>query len=109
MSGTPHPVDQIDIQSSAKRVTVTVKVVPGATRTRIAGVLDRALRVAVAAPPEAGKANDELLRFVTRKLGLKRGDVEIVRGHTQRLKIIAVSTLAAAAIRDRLREWLDES
>ena len=41
-----------------------MKVVPGASRTRLAGQLGDALKVAVAAPPEAGKANAALIELL---------------------------------------------
>lgn len=46
-----------------------VKVVPGASRSEIVGRLGAALKVRVAAPPEGGKANREVLALLAERLG----------------------------------------
>ncbi|MGB9626422.1 MAG: DUF167 domain-containing protein, partial [Phycisphaerae bacterium] len=45
-------------------VEVAVKVVPGSSRDRIMGVLGDALKIAVAAPPEKGKANQAVIEVL---------------------------------------------
>ena len=45
-------VDAVEITLGVGGVELTVKVVPGASRTRVAGVWGTALKLAVAAPPE---------------------------------------------------------
>jgi uncharacterized protein (TIGR00251 family) len=50
-----------------------VKAVPGASRTEIVGRLGDALKVRVAAPPEGGKANREILRLLAARLALVSG------------------------------------
>ena len=71
-------------------VFVALKVVPGSSRSRIVGVLGDRLKVAVAAAPERGAANDEVCRLLAQRLGLKRADVRIVAGSTHPLKIASV-------------------
>jgi len=44
----------------------------------------------VAAPPQKGKANDELIGYLAKALGVARGELEIVRGATSRRKWIRV-------------------
>lgn len=83
-------------------VEFTVKVVPGASRTTLAGVLGTALKVSVAAPPEAGKANAAVVKLLADALGVKKSHVSIVSGHTQPLKRVAVAGLSAAAAQQRL-------
>jgi hypothetical protein len=61
-----------------------------------------ALRVAVAAPPEAGKANAALVRYLAELFGVKRRAVEVVSGHGRSLKRIAIAGLTAEAARARL-------
>jgi uncharacterized protein (TIGR00251 family) len=68
-------------------------VVPGASRSGIAGVLGDRLKVRVAAPPEGGKANRALVELLSRWLGVR--DVEIVAGHSSAEKIVRVTGLAA--------------
>ncbi len=92
----------IEIIATADGIELTVKVVPGASRTKVVGSLGHALKLAVAAPPEAGKANDAVRRLLAELLGVKRADVSIVAGQTQPLKRIAVAGVSVAQARQRL-------
>jgi uncharacterized protein (TIGR00251 family) len=92
----------VEIRATPGGIELTLKVVPGASRTRVAGVLGTALKVAVAAPPEGGKANAAVMRLLAEALGVSKSDVEIVSGHGQRLKRVAVRGLTAADARARL-------
>ena len=66
---------------------IRVKVIPRSAKTRIVGTMaDGTLKIKVAAPPEKGKANQELLRFLSRHY--KSNQVEIISGHASALKII---------------------
>ena len=69
----------------------TVRVVPRASRSEIAGEHDGALRVRVAAPPVEGAANEELRRTLARALGVSARNVEIVGGQSSRTKRVRVS------------------
>ena len=71
-------------------VKLNLWVLPGAKRTEITGEKEGAITVKVAAPPVEGKANEELIRFLAEKLGLKRGSVTIESGRRGRRKIVRV-------------------
>lgn len=62
---------------------------------------DGRIKVRVAAPAEGGKANRELILFLTRELGLPRSAVRIVAGLSARDKVIEVRGTSA-----RLASWL---
>lgn len=83
-------------------VELNVKVVPGASRTKISGILGTALKVTVAAPPEGGKANAAVVKLLASLLGLQRRDVQIVGGRTRPLKRIRLAGLSAEEARRRL-------
>ena len=46
-----------EIQKTEGGLVFSVKVVPGSSRTQLAGVLDGAIKIKVSAPAEKGKAN----------------------------------------------------
>lgn len=91
-------------------MAITVKVVPGASRTAIVGLWGDALRLSVAAPPEAGKANAAVRKLIAAALKVKRGAVALVAGETRPLKRFTIRGLnvdqARAAIADALRSRL---
>ena len=75
---------------------------PNAARNELVGFSEGVLRVRVAAPPVKGKANNELIAFLARKLGLSKGDLTILRGHTSRHKLISIAGLTREELNQRL-------
>jgi len=69
---------------------LTVKVHPRARRTALAGRLGDAWKLALAAPPVDGKANEECLRFFAELAGVPKSRVRIVSGSTSRMKVVEV-------------------
>lgn len=81
---------------------IHLHVVPRASRTQIAGLHDGRLKLQVAAPPVDGEANDAIVRFFAKALGVGRDAVEIAAGATGKRKTVAVSGLDAATAAARL-------
>lgn len=57
-----------------------MKVVPGASRDRIAGQLGDALKVQVSVPPERGRANAAVSALLAKTLGVSAKDVSVIHG-----------------------------
>lgn len=81
---------------------VDVKVVPGASRSRIAGPFGEGLRVSVAAPPERGKANAAVCELIADALSLRPSQVVVLRGETSARKTLHVLPLAPDEVARRL-------
>jgi uncharacterized protein (TIGR00251 family) len=75
-----------------------VLVQPRASRTRVVGEHGGRLKVALAAPPVEGEANEALVAFLAGALGVRRSDVAIVRGATGRRKAVRVQGVEPAAV-----------
>jgi uncharacterized protein len=73
-----------------------VRVVPRASKTAVAGEHDGRLRVRVAAPPVEGAANEELVRFLAKALGVPARDVEVLSGHASKSKRVRARGAKAA-------------
>lgn len=67
-------------------IELSIKVVPGASRSEVAGVLGDRLKVRVAAPAEGGKANRAVAKLLKEWLGAT--EVEIVSGPSRALKTV---------------------
>jgi len=89
-------------------VRITVRVKPGASRTKVAGAYgeDRALVVAVNAPPVDGAANEAVVEALADALGVRKRDISITSGHTARTKVVAIETSDESAVRQRVDELL---
>ena len=82
----------------------TVRVVPRASKSSVAGEYDGALRVRVAAPPVEGAANEELTRLLAQALGVPTRSVEITHGRVSKTKRVRVSGADPARLRRLLTE-----
>ncbi|MBX3296362.1 MAG: DUF167 domain-containing protein [Acidobacteria bacterium] len=92
----------IEVTESDRDVTFSVKVVPRASRTEIAGEIGGAVRVRVSLPPVDGAANDELIRLIAKRLSVPRSAVEIVSGKASRSKLVRVTGVTSGQLRDGL-------
>lgn len=92
----------IEIQERDGGVTLRVRVVPRASRSMIAGEIDGAVKTRIASPPVDGAANEELVRFLAKLLGVGRNSVQILAGQTSKNKIIGVSGISVELIRSKL-------
>ena len=81
---------------------ITVKVHPRARRSALAGRLGDAWKLALAAPPVDGKANDECVRFFAEFAGVPRSRVRIVTGLTSRLKVVEIEGVPQEDLERRL-------
>ena len=79
-----------------------VKVVPGASRSRVAGPHGAGVRVQVAEPPERGRANEGMLRVLAEALGVRVADLALVAGASSPRKSVHVRTLAPDEVGRRL-------
>jgi hypothetical protein len=75
---------------------------PRAKKSRVVGIRGEALEVAIAAPPIDGAANEELIRFMGKLLGIPRRDIQLVRGDSSREKLLAISGLSIVEVEARL-------
>lgn len=89
---------------SADAVSVTLRVMarPGASRLGLLRVDPRGLVIGVAAAPERGKANAELIETVARMAGVARSAVEMVAGAAARRKSLRITCADPGAIAARL-------
>jgi len=81
---------------------VSLKVHPNATRNEITGLTDQTFQVRISAPPSKGKANKELIDFLSRTLGISLSSLTITKGVTSRNKLIAIDGLSQEEVTRRL-------
>ncbi len=81
---------------------VPVRVHPGAHRNEVLGFRNGVLEVKIAAPPEKGKANKELIDFLGKLLEVSQSRLTILRGQTSRSKLIAIDGLSQEEVVKRL-------
>jgi len=83
-------------------VTFSVRVQPRASRSRIIGEYNGALKIQLAAPPVDGEANQECVRFLAKLFRLSRNQIEIISGQTSRNKVIRICNISGEKFMERL-------
>jgi uncharacterized protein (TIGR00251 family) len=92
--------------SEIQAISLAVKVTPRASGDGVVGWCSEAhdeLSVRVTAAPEGGKANAAVIKVLARSLGIPKSGIEVVRGHTSRHKLLAI-TLDGKAF----RQWSED-
>ena len=80
------------------RAVVPVKALPNAPRSGLAGVRGGEVAIRVAAAPDKGRANEELVRFLADRLGIAKSAVALETGATNRHKAVSLPVEAAAEL-----------
>ena len=92
----------IPFQEKPEGVFFQIKVLPRSSHCEVAGMHGEALKIKITAPPLEGKANDEVVRFLSKHLGVKAVQVSIVHGEHSHIKTIAVYGMTGQQLRDCL-------
>ena len=87
-------------------VLLPVRAQPNARRAGVVGEQNGALKVAVTAPPEDGRANAALLEVLREALGLKRSQLGLASGQTSRDKRFLISGVGREELAARLARLL---
>ncbi len=86
-----------------RQENINIQVQPNARRNEVLGFEDGILHVKVAAPPVKGKANKELVLFLSQLIGVSKSSINIRSGLTSKRKVIAITGLDRDQIVERLK------
>jgi uncharacterized protein len=89
-------------------MALSVRVIPRAAKSAVAGKRGDAILIRLSAPPVEGAANDALVEFLAKALGVPRRRVSIVSGEKSRDKRVAVEGLSDADVSGRLSAILND-
>jgi uncharacterized protein len=95
------------IKAHPEGCVLAVRAQPGARRIGIHGVFRDALKIAVSAPPEDGRANAAICEVIQKALGLKRSQIELISGQTSREKRILIRGISVADLERLLAPCLN--
>ena len=73
------------------QLTLHILLQPNASTDEIIGVQDRELKIRIAAAPIEGKANTQLIKFLSKQFGVRKQDINLVRGETSRHKKVSIT------------------
>jgi uncharacterized protein (TIGR00251 family) len=93
----------LNLEQDPRGVIVPVRAHAGARRNAILGTRDGALRIAVTAAPERGKANRAIIALLAKTLGVPKSAIEIISGDTSPQKRLLILDSDLHAIRETLQ------
>jgi uncharacterized protein len=96
----------IAIAEQAEGCVLPVRAQPGARQHRVLGEQAGALKVAVTAPAEQGRANKALTEVLREALGLKRSQIALLSGETSREKRFLIRGLTRQELAHRVAQLL---
>ena len=96
-------MSSIKIEKSASGIVFTAKIVPGSSKTAIVGELDGQLKIKVSAAPEKGKANKCLIEYISKKLAVKKKDIQIISGMTNAVKQLEITGINEGEFLEKLQ------
>jgi uncharacterized protein len=96
----------ISISPHPEGCLLAVRAQPGARKNAVVGEQAGALKIAVTAPPEDGRANRSLTELLRDWLNLKRSQVELASGETNRNKQFLIRGLTAEGLRAKIESQL---
>ena len=73
-----------------KEIILKVYLQPKSSRNEIMGPYRDGIKVKITAAPVEGKANEALIRFLAKELGVSPSCIEITRGQHSREKILKI-------------------
>lgn len=100
-------LETLELAATEDGVVLKIWAKPLASRSRLVGIHEGALAVAIAAPPVDGKANAELLKTLAKALGVPRSQLQLQRGEASKHKQVCVHGMGVEGLRQRLRQALD--
>lgn len=68
------------------------KIIPKSSKNEIIETLkDGTIKIRIKAAPEKGKANAELIKFLSKKYNISKDKISIISGKTERIKLIKIA------------------
>jgi hypothetical protein len=92
----------LKIENIEGGVVFPTKIVPGSSRTCVCGIFNGMLKIKITAAPEKGKANQRLLEFLAKQLGVKKNTISIISGQTNPIKQVQVLGVSSDSLIGKL-------
>lgn len=83
------------------RINLHVKA--NADKNEIVEIKPEYVKIKIAAPPEKGKANAELIRYLSNVIGIDKAEIGIISGLSSKIKMVKINALIKEQIIERLK------
>ncbi len=86
-----------------KEIVLKVYIQPKSSKNEIVGAYRDGIKIRVTAPPSEGKANQTLIKFLAKELRIPESNIEILKGHHSREKILRISEIMEQELLEKLK------
>jgi uncharacterized protein (TIGR00251 family) len=83
-------INNFKISKLPDGIKFSVKVSPNSSKCEICGIVEDYLKIKLDVPPIEGKANEKLIKFLSKILGIPKTSIEITSGETGRNKVLFI-------------------
>ncbi len=80
----------LNIKEEKNGISIKITVVPNSSQTLIIGVLDGALKIKLNSPPIEGKANKEVICFLSKLINVPKTSIKIFKGEKNKAKTLFI-------------------
>ncbi len=92
----------IELTVTQEGIVLPVRAQPGARRNAIVGQQADALKIAVTAPPDRGRANEAIVEVLSESLGISKSQIQLHSGPTSRQKKFLIRNKSL----EEVQQWL---
>lgn len=94
---------QFKMHDGKRGSALTIRVTPRMSKNEIAEIMnDGTIKIRLTAPPVEGKANEALIDFLAKILGINSSRIEIVAGMTGRDKLVTITDMDATTVHEKI-------
>lgn len=94
-------------QQANQGIMLKVKVIPKASRSEIVGWEEEELKIRLAAVPDKGQANAELIRFLADLLNIGKSHIHLIHGETGRHKKLCLTNISPDELQKKLPKTIN--
>ncbi len=94
----------LDIKEDSAGIILPVRASPGAKRDSLAGEHAGALKIAVSAPPDKGKANEAIIEVLSETLDVPKSNITLITGATSRQKKFRIEGIDRETLLGKLKQ-----
>lgn len=90
------------LNETSKGLDVKVRAIPRASKNEIQGIHDQTLKIKLTTAPVDGKANQALIRFLSKELHISKSQIQLKQGETNRHKTLRITGLTLEQFLERI-------
>jgi len=99
--------NRLGFKNGKAGAALTIRVSTRASTPGITGIIEGGIvKIRLSSAPVDGKANDELIKLLSKIMKVPKANLEIIAGHNNKTKIVAIYGIDSDRVNQILRETI---